>query len=463
MALLNPSFLFGLIVLLYLSSFIIFAILRILTGISIQRIGYFSLRRLAYTPKDGIKIEIRGLGLNLHRPTFAQPTWLSIVLTELAVTVDLKAAEGDKPGDTEDVNITVDGTDGLSCEFEPKRKLLSRKQSFGPHRSKSWERLTSIKERIKRLHRNINWIRMVDVVASNSSVTLVDVGQIQVGGFTMAVDTRRKMVDRGRMFSHVKKAKKDQRPAEWMLTMRSVLFTPEGRDSLEVLDHATLNIHGLLYKELDGLRDAAISLKLGRVYIPYDDISTCINRYKSCRKLYAPPEPIDEEISVQDLLEELDKPGTREENLVQTVSDSKEFVSSILRGIKEVQFAVSFVGFSKKINSVQPRGSPLYLNASMKEVGVDLHRLDQKSPAHRMYFSSKDIAHQALVAALSIAIGVDEGHGKTERLMYIPMATTTVRTTLPSKTVEFAGTIVQTKGMRISSSLTWLSLLLLLT
>src|SRR5882757_4145340 len=280
MALLNPSFIFGLVVLLYLSSFILFAVLRILTGISIQRIGYLSLRRLAYTPKDGIKIEIRGLGLNLHRPTFAQPTWLSIVLTELAVTVDLKAAEGDKNGDPGEANGTVEGADGPNYEFEPKRKPLSRIASFGPHRSKSWERLTSIKDRIKRLHRNINWIRMVDVVASNSSLTLVDVGHIQVGSFTMAVDTRRKMVDRGRMFSHVKKAKKDQRPAEWMLTMRSVLFTPEGRDSLEVLDHATLNIHGLLYKELDGLRDAAIALKLGRVHIPYDDINTCINRYK---------------------------------------------------------------------------------------------------------------------------------------------------------------------------------------
>jgi hypothetical protein len=439
MALLNPTFIFGVVVLLYLSSFILFAILRILTGISIQRIGYFSLRRLAYTPKDGIKFEIRGLGLNLHRPTFAQPTWISVVLTELAITVDLKAIDGDKTADAEDDESgTVEGAVGPNCQFEPKRKPLSRRASFIPPRSKSWERLTSIKERIKRLHRNINWIRMVDVIAANSSVTMVDVGQIQVGSFTMAVDTRRKMVDRGRMFSHAKTAKKEQRPAEWMLTIRSVLFTPEGSDSLEVLDHATLNIHGLLYKELDGLRDAAISLKLGRVHIPYDDINMCSNRYKGCRKLYTRERPDTEEISVTDLMEELDRPSSREEKLAQTVSDSKEFVSSILRGIKEVQFAVSFVGFTKKISSVQPHGSPIYLNASMKEVGVDLHRLDPKSPAHRMYFSSKDIAHQALVAALSIAIGVDDGQGKSDRLIYVPMATTTVRTTLPSKTVEFA-------------------------
>lgn len=437
MALFNTTFVFGVIVLLYLSSFVLFAILRILTGISIQRLGYLSLRRLAYTPRDGVKIEIRGLGLNLHRPTFAQPTWLSIVLTELAITVDLRATEKGKTGESDDDGV-VEEEAIAKADLGSRPRPRSRRASQGPYRSKSWEKLTSVKEKIKRLHRKINWIRMVDVVASNTSVTIVDVGQIQVGSFTMAVDTRRKMVDRGRMFYHLKTPKKEQRPAEWMMTVRSVLFTPEGKESLEVLDHATLNVHGLLYKELDGLRDAAISLKLGRVHIPHDDINLCMNRFKQCQAKHVKMDPDVVEVSVTDLIQEIDRPGSRDMDLVQTVSDSKEFVSSILRGIKEVQFAVSYVAFTKKIDSVQPRGSPIYLNASMKEVGIDLHRLDQKSPAHRMYFASKDVAHQALVAALSIAIGVDDGTGKSDRLIYIPMATTTVRTTLPSKTVEVA-------------------------
>ncbi|KAF7865344.1 hypothetical protein EAF04_006321 [Stromatinia cepivora] len=443
MALLNPTFIFGVIVLLYLSSFILFAIIRIITGISIQRIGYFSLRRLAFTPKDGIKIEIRGLGLNIHRPTFAEPTWLSIVLTELAVTLDLKVLEEIKTARSPEENGVVEEEeqDGSSRKGEPEVKPLPRRAtSFEPQRSKMWEQLTSIKDRIKRLHRNINWIRMVDVVASNSSVTVVDVGNIQLGSFTMAVDTRRKTVDRGNMFTHVKNANSNQQPAEWMLTIRSVLFTPEGGESLEVLDHLTLNINGILYKELDGLREAAVALKLGRVHIPYDDINTCLNKYKGCRKprKIKDGKPAPEEISVASIVGELERPGSEEKNLVQTVSDSKEFASSILRGIKEVQFAVSYVGFSKKITSIQPAGSPVYLNASMKEVGVDLHRLDQKSPAHRMYFSSKDIAHQALIAALSISVGVDDGRGRSDRLVYVPMATTTIRTTSLSKTVQFA-------------------------
>jgi hypothetical protein len=383
--------------------------------------------------------------VNLHRPTFAQPTWLSVVLTDLSVTVDLGILDGEN-GDSDGqelpgCNGRTNGADKEKFGHQnPSYAPSNWHSSTGAKRSKSWDQLTKLKERIKRLHRNINWIRMVDVVATNSSVTVTDVGTIQIGSYTMAVDTRRKMVDRKRMFSHKKNERQHQRPAEWILTIRSVLFTPEGQDSLEVLDHATLNVHGLLYKELDGLRDAAIALKLGRVHLPIDDVKTCIDRYRSCRKLSASEREdySTKDISVAEIMIELDSPGTREDSIVQTVSDSKEFVSSILRGIKEVQFAVSYVGLTARIHTVKPTGSPVYLNASMKEVGVDLHRLDPKTPAHRMYFSSKDIAHQALVAALSIAVGVDEGQGKSDRLLYIPMATTTVRTTLPSKTVQFA-------------------------
>lgn len=435
MAILSPTFVVGVIVLLYLSSFVFFAIIRIITGISIQRIGYLSLRRLAYTPKDGIRFAIRGLGINLHRPTFAQPTWVSVVLTELAITVDLNELEKDHNDaqcgqDSKPVPSFKNSQSGGAENSQDKAKAEQK--------SKSWAQLNRVKERVKRLHRKINWIRLVDVVATNTTVTVVDIGTCQVGSLTLAVDTRRKTVDRGRMFQHSKRPRNDQRPAEWMMAIRSVLFTPNGQDSLEVLDHATLNIHGLLCKELDGLRDAAIALKLGRVHLPLDDIQACLERLKASKKYSSHhPEMDSKDLSVADILVELDRPGSQGRDIVQTVSDSKEFFSSILRGIKEVQFAVSYVAVTSKITSVQTGSQQLYLNASMKEVGVDLHRLDPRSPAHQMYFSSKDIAHQALLAALSVAVGIDEGQGKMDRLLYIPMATTTIRTTFPSKAVAF--------------------------
>ncbi|KAH8669952.1 mitochondrial protein from FMP27-domain-containing protein [Ilyonectria robusta] len=440
MALLNPTFVFGLIVLLYLSSFVLLAVLRILTGISIQRIGYFSLRRLAYTPRDGCRIEIRGLGLNVHRPTFAQPTWVSLVLSELIVTLDIRELEGNKPAESDGESSDTDTDKNKTGDAKSNPIPRSRSSRQGAHtiiRSETWKKLTNVKEKIKRLHKNINWLRLIDVVATNSIINIVDVGNIQVGSFTVSVDTRPKMVDRARFFVQGKHSPSKDRQAEWTMTVRSVLFTADGNESMELLDHLFLNIHGFLYKSREGLRDAAVSLKLGRLHIPLDDMQTCLTKLKQCRKdpkSTGVDEPID--IFLGKVVQEVDEPGSTNADLMRTVSDSKEFFSSILRGIKEVQLAVSFLGLTSKVQPVKAGANPILLNAAMKEVGIDLHRLDPKSPAHRMYFPPEAIAHEALGAALSISVGLDDGNGQSDRLIYIPMATTTVKTTLLSKTVE---------------------------
>ncbi|KAL8936616.1 MAG: hypothetical protein Q9211_004102, partial [Gyalolechia sp. 1 TL-2023] len=438
MGLLSPSFLLGLVAILYLVSFVVLAILRIVTGISIQRIGYCSLRHVAFTLRDGIRLEIRGLGLAPHRPTFAQPTWLSLRLTELKITIDPNKLSPTKTVASKSQGIVNVNIHDKRSEPESTRPVL-RLPGKDSSRSRTWRRLTQLKERLKKLHEKVHWLCLVDVMAQNSSCIIVDVAKFEIGAFQLAVDTRRKTVDRGRLFQHKRFAQADQRPAEWMLTIKSILFTPEGKESLEVLDICTVNVHGLLYKELAGLRDASISIKLGRIHIPYDDLLDCQQRVEQLRnpQPVADPQSPEAEISFTDVIEELDRPGSREANIVQTVSDSKEFISSILRGIQEIQLAISFVGMSKKID-VPSRSSPLYLNFAMNEIGVDMYRLDPKSPAHRMYFSSRDVAHQALLAAISIAVSLDEGDGKPERILYLPMATTTIKTTLPSKTVTFS-------------------------
>ncbi|KAL7912186.1 mitochondrial protein from FMP27 domain-containing protein [Trichoderma velutinum] len=438
MALLSPTFALGVFVLLYLSSFVLFAVLRIVTGISIQRIGYFSLRRLAYSPRDGIKIEIRGLGLNIHRPTFAQPTWLSIVLSDLTVTADIKKLEERKPARDETPQSVDRKTDiAEEEEIDPLLDLPPPDQVNARSETETWSRLQKLKEKVKKLHHSVKWLRLVDVVVTNSVINVVDVGSLQVGSLTLAVDTRHKMADRARFFFHRSDSSKEHAEAEWILTVRSVFFAVDGKESLQILDHALLNVHGYLYPSQEGLRDATVALKLGRVQIPYDELHHCATKFKLSRKkpkVANLNDPVDIFVSkVQDGIA-----SSANEHLMKTVSDSKEFFSSILRGIKEVQFAVSFVGLVKKVESVNPCAKPVHLTASMKEVGIDLHRLDPKSPAHRMYFPSTDIAHEALVAALSISVGMDDGLGKPQRIVYIPMATTTVRTTLPSKTIQLS-------------------------
>lgn len=443
MALPTLQALAGLLLLLWVLSFVLFAFIRVVTGVSIQRLGYSGLRRIAFTPKDGLRIEIRGLGFSLHRPTFAQPTWVSIVLTELKVTVDLKTF-GRRPQRRSGWTSWTSGPTNQDTSGDSTPEQMNGDDETGDEeaeRSLTWKRLTEAKEKIKRMHRKINWIRQVDVVAHGTTIVIADVGSLQIGGFSVAVDTRRKTVDRSRLFNHHKpKPAEQQHPAEWLFTARSIFFTLEGRDSTEILDHCTLNIHGFLKQELEGLRDASISLKLGRLSIPYDDVKLCAERAKACRASITrrPGHRSHSSISLADVIEELDHPHSRENDIVRTVSDSRDFASSILRGIHEFQFAVGFFGLTKKIQTGHETDPPVYLNVSMKEVGMDLLRLDPKSPAHLMYFSPNDIAHQALLAAISISVGVDDGHGHPERLLYIPMATTTLNTTLPSKTIQFA-------------------------
>lgn len=425
------SFLLGVVVVAYLSTFIVFAVLRIATGVSIQRVGYSGFRRIAFSPRHGIRVNIRGVGISIHRPSFALPTWCSLVITELVVTVDLGALREDGRG----ANVSIGKQNGVPRGAP---KTPSGDSRDGEGHGKLWQKLTEAKENIKRLHSKINWIRLVDLVATAVELRLVGVGSVRVERATLSVDTRSKTVDRSRLFQHHKTKPETQAPAEWKSLIRSILFTPEGRDSTEILDYLTINIHGMLHNELQGLRDASIGLKLGRLNVPFDDIEHA----KKCAELlqgkYSQPQSEKSSPSLVHALEALEKPGSREDRIVQTVSDSRAFVASILRGIQEVQFAVGFFGLSKRIDLKSHVGKEVYFNLAMKEVGLDVLRLDPKSPAHKMYFSSKDVAHQGLLTAIAISAGIDDGHEHPERMVYIPMITGTVRTTLPSRTVHYS-------------------------
>ncbi|KAJ5227350.1 uncharacterized protein N7469_007356 [Penicillium citrinum] len=436
MTLFNPTSILVGFLLLYLSSFFVFAIVRIATGISIQRIGYFSLRRIAYAPREGLLIEIRGLGFSLHPPSFAQPTWISIRLTDLKITVDTATlARGKADSTREQLGPASPRSPG--SPGSPKEGSVTPDSSTP--RSKTWRTLTRVKERLKGLHRQINWLALVDVTAANTAVHFLEAGQVQVGLLSLTVDTRKKMVERGKLFRRKKDMSREQRPAEWILNVQNVLLAVEGREPIEVLDNVGVNLHGLLYKDLEGLRDASVALKIGRLHIPYDDFNILLKRIKSAQKSAAAKEPLptetDDEISFADFVEELDKPGSRDDSIVQTVADSKEFASSILRGIQEIQVALSFFRLSRGLQSLSGQ-NPVFLNVVSHEIGIDLHRMDQKSPEHRMYFQRNDVAHQALLAAISLSVSLDDDSGETDNILYIPMATTTIKTTLPSKTVS---------------------------
>lgn len=371
-----PTFLLSVLILLYLSTFVVFAVVRILTGVSIQHAGYLSLKRISVELGNGVKLEIRKLGLVLHRPTFAQPTWVSIAARDIQVTLDLRA----KDEDTEDESL------------KKHRSTWSRSRpgavmSEEEKRNRALERLRKLRKAAQKLHRWIKWLHMVDIIVTNTTLTAVDIGYFQIGTVTTMIDTRLKTAERNRLFDHCTELKGEQKPAEWICNVRSVLFYPKKKDPVELLDHCMLNVYGVLEKETEGIKDLAIALKFGRIILPFDELLSCSAKLKALQKEQKRREPPgkDTNISLADVMDEMTLPGSRTERMAEVVMEGKELIQSFLEGVKEVQFAISYLLISKGIDKIRPAGKPLQVMVGMKEFGVDIHRLDQGSPAHRMY------------------------------------------------------------------------------
>ena len=427
------------IILLYLASFLIFALLRIITGISIQRIGWSGLRHISFTAREGLRIDIRGLGFSCHRPTFVQPTWISIVVTELCITIDQRLF-GQKSNN--------DGKRVWERFLSYKRNSLTgharneKQAETNSHidDSKTWRKITELKDRLKSLHSQTRWLRMVDLVSIGTSLSIPEVGKIEIAHFTLAVDTRRKTSARSRLFQYIRPKSDRQHPLEWYVTVRSVLFAPYGKESTEILDHSLLNIQGLLYEDVEGLRNATVSWKMGRLKIPLDDLQESFNAFKTLRQNQGQGRMAAVDLDDRDNSLAKSK-GIHDQQsyaVAESVSELKTLVDSLLRGIQEFQITTGFFGLSKCVLPYRDGRPAVLLNFSMKEIGVDLTRLDPNSPVHRMYFPLGDTAHQGLIAAISISVSIEDEKEQPERLLYVPMATATTRTTLPAKALEFS-------------------------
>ncbi|KAM5439176.1 Protein SABRE [Microsporum canis] len=448
MAILSPTTVFVALVLVYISSFVLFAIIRIATGISIQRIGYFSLRHIAYSPREGVHIKFGGIGISIHRPSLVQPTYVSLRIRRATVSLDLKvlassrrrAAAGQT---TEDLS-----KDGVA----PENKSVGDGDGTAKKESASWDKtwkmLKGVKEKLKQLLRQIKWLALIDISATETTLRIRDAGELHVGALTMSLDARRKAMQSGKQFRQNEDASGERRSPEWIFNARNILLALDGCEHKEIFDNIGINVHGLLQNGVEGLREVSISVKVGRLHIPYDDVRSILLRIKG---LSLPDnmvtdaatscEDTDDETALGNIMEESDSElqDTHNEVVAHHLTESKAFVASLLRGIQDFQLALSFFRISSTVKKPEPMQKPLYLNFYTHEVGIDFHRMDPAHPSHRMYFQRDDVAHQALIAAISSSISLGENIDEHDKLIYIPMATTTIKTTLPSKTMTLAG------------------------
>ncbi|KAF3211639.1 hypothetical protein TWF192_008367 [Orbilia oligospora] len=447
---LTLSSLLGVVVVFYLCSFLLFAVLRIITGVSIQRFGYLSIRGIQFS-SGGVDFNIVRAGILLHRPTFSQPTWISLVIRDSTISFNPKP----KPDISSKPGRVANGKPREEESIDPKAKPVRSSEDlleflkdggddmFKRRTKRQVEETKKLVERCRKIlhlfRRFVGWIKMVDVIFNNTTFEVRQAGKIQIGAVGASIIARKDSRSHSNYNScdETEGANSERHPFECVIACRSILLTPQGGKPVLLSDTINLNIGGVLEEKDQVLKDVSIDMKVGKLRIPLDEIISFQNNIQNQTK---PQRPLHHKrnLSLGSIMGEMSMPGSRTERLVEIVTESKEIFSSVINGLHEVQATVAILEISKVANDIRPSGKPLIATMSLKELGLDLHKLEQDSPAHRMDFSPNDIAHQALLAAISLAFKIDDQMGKVDQLLYVPMVTMTSKLTLPSKIIELA-------------------------
>lgn len=416
---------------LYLLTFLIFAIIRVVTGISIKRMGYFALCHVSYSPKPHVYIYARRIGLSFHRPTLTRPGWVSVYLSNLEITIDAeyftesgshhKKAKKSKPKPKPVPKIPTEGeTEYLVKEWIPENSFLFHVIQFV-----------------------LNHGKYIDFSASNSVMTIAQVGTVLLGNLIIKVDLRLNsgVTDSnkftGTLDNH--KFKQGEAPIFARFLIQDMLFTAGDPDEVkqakdghsEVIDFVVMDTKGIIDKANLHLKDLSISWRLGAVKIQGEHWIEAVSQFKKLKAAKSPPNspPASPEAPAVDL-----PPHTR------TLAEKLSIAA--VRVIKEIEFKITSMSITNApldfINhSHVPLKQKAMFTSSTQDFSLDLRRLNSKNPTFRLSFSDDDTAHQAIFTCSSFTFGV-EHNGAHEEVIYIPLITAISKTNIFSKTIRNA-------------------------
>lgn len=424
---------FAILVVLYLLSFLLLAVIRVFTGISIKRLGYFSLCNISYSPSSSVTISIHKVGLSFHRPTFLHPGWLSLYISDLDVSIDseLIAEQRSTSLHNRKKSTTTDETTFVSPETSKEGLVFSAIPQ------------NSILFHLIKL--GLNYGKYFDFKAINSSFTLIDVGSFLVGNLDFKIDLRKNtnQTDQNKFIGTLDnhKLKPGEAPAWIRLLVQDVFFSPDGRakdlktSQMELFDFFVLDSRGVVGKSNLAIKDFSASCRFGVVNIQADQIIQSITSLMEIKAQVKSTPP-------EDLATRL--------NAMAGNSALASILTSCVRIIKEIEFKVtSFSVYKLPLDFLVEKSFPDYTLAfTSKDFSLDLRRLNSKNPAFRLFFSDDDTAHQAIWTCSSVMLGLDH-NGVQEELIYIPLITAISKTNIFSKTINFSDQTVEDRNKTI--------------
>lgn len=413
----------GYLLILYFLSFLLFAIVRVLTGVSIKRLGYFSLRYVSFSPKPGIQISIGKVGLSLHRPNVARPGWLSVHMSNFDLTFDPKIVldPESQPAKTHQRQHYEDEPD------EEESSPLEREWSLVPPKTTLFYLMRFI----------LRYSKCFDFSAGSSSITYTGIGCLIVGNFHFRIDLRN-MMNRmkknfvGTLDTH--KLKQGEIPAYCRLIMHDFYIAEsiDDENPKELLDAIGLDVFGVLGIDDLSVKDLSLTFKSGKSLIYADKLAQIINSLKQVRQNIAERRVNDDTTKAET--------SSAEKAKIFSESDIKNLVrigTHLVRVVKEVEFKASYIGIFNIQTSTVEENDKKYFAGAAKDLSLDLRRLNSRSPGFKLFFNEGDSAHQAIFTMSSVSFGIDCEESGSQELVYIPMTTMITRSNIFSKTIQF--------------------------
>lgn len=419
----------------YLVTLVFFALLRLFTGVSIKRIGYFSVRHVAWSPAQGVEVRIGRVGLHPHRPTVAQPGYLTFVLGNLEVVVDPREFSSDAGGHVHPPQSPPTDASESECEDDEMQDLL--------------DGVPLAPKRFRRGAAVVRWllprIGVFNCVVRSASLVLVGINTTVCTSAQFYLDVRKTRNIKasnffGTLDGHQLRGE-DELPINIKIGLTDIYTAESLQDESpwQLLDDLRFDVTGVLNMSSLKLKNVGSHVHAGRVQLDVSFVQDLLSRLRAMRKeaenaREGPKRDRSRDPGDQPLDEQRPRETEEKRGPLLTENGRRRMLriaNVILHLVNRTQVAIGFVEVFRV-----PAGD-VYLASSIKDVILNLSRMNPLSSGFRLLYEKGDIAHQSIFTAAALNIGLDNGSVQ-EEVLYIPLITNLSTGNVFSKSLLFA-------------------------
>ncbi|KAK9452154.1 golgi-body localization protein domain-containing protein [Limtongia smithiae] len=432
----------------HLLAFVVFGFIRIVTGVSINRLGYLSLRHISFSLRSGIVVDIGRAKIDFHRPAFSRPSWISLTVSDISLYFDSLDEYVASAGIlSSSASFHFSSTSNLAAAIKTSATLDAAHTLMSHIASASGtptiERDNAIRTLIKRftsavitIHRLLKFIRLVDLNVRNISLITEDIGTINIRSISFNADQVNPESKLPHYFSAACEADElksgELAAVTWRFGLKDVFYIPDRSHAEEILDVFQIDLHETFFRSSFKTRNLYVNVRVGNLNMPYDSFLIMHSRMKLRRARALARTPASQR-----------SPRVVAQSAANLPPEFFQAAYKLIDIVGEIRIHAAKLGIYKFSPPTAfehlelTKAHPINFNITAKDFTIDLRRLSSNSPGHRMFFDYADVSHQAILTAISVTVGLhDTRTGVYDELVYVPMITMTSTTNFLRKSLD---------------------------